>query len=40
LLKDEEALAKLSGYLILQYADRVDFAPEGEGWRIRLHFDH
>jgi xanthine permease XanP len=40
LLEDEKALARLSGYLILQYADRVDVSPEGVGWRIRLHFEH
>ena len=40
LLDDESALAALSGFLIRQYADRLE-AEESRGrCRVRLHFDH
>jgi xanthine permease XanP len=40
LLGNESALATLSGFLIRQYADRLEAEEVQAGCRIRLHFDH
>lgn len=40
LLGDESALAGLSGFLIRQYADRLESEEVHGRCRIRLHFDH
>ena len=39
-LADDNAVASLSGFLIRQYADRVEAANTNGQCRIRLHFDH
>jgi NCS2 family nucleobase:cation symporter-2 len=40
LISDENAVARLAGFLILQYADRVSAAATDGRCRIHLHFDH
>jgi NCS2 family nucleobase:cation symporter-2 len=40
LISDENAVARLAGFLILQYADRVSAAATDGCCRIHLHFDH
>lgn len=40
LLEDEGALARLSGFMIRQYADRIRAGEEAGRCRIHLHFDH
>lgn len=40
LLADESALAALAGFLVRQYADRVESDEVDGRCRIRLHFDH
>jgi len=40
LLADENAVLRLSGSLIRQYADQVVFASQKEKQRISLHFEH
>jgi NCS2 family nucleobase:cation symporter-2 len=40
LFSDENAVARLAGFLILQYADRVSAAATDGRCRIHLHFDH
>jgi NCS2 family nucleobase:cation symporter-2 len=40
LLDRADAMSKLSSFLVLQYADRVDAKHDGEQCRVHLHFDH
>jgi xanthine permease XanP len=40
LLGDDSALARLSGFLITQMADRIKTEVKGDQYRILLHFDH
>lgn len=40
LLDDEKNIAKLSGFLISQYADRVKPSEKDGHCRVQLHFDH
>jgi len=40
LLKDDSALARLSGFLITHMADRIKTEVKGDQCRILLHFDH
>lgn len=40
ILEDEAAVARLSGFLIRGYADRVKSKQKGDECRIPLHFEH
>jgi len=40
LRKDPEAAARLAGFLIRQYADKLTAERDGDQCRVRLHFDH
>jgi len=40
LLLDEKAIAGLAGFLVRNYADRIQSSSVDEACRIRLHFDH
>lgn len=37
---DERALAKLAGFLMRHYADRIEATETDDQCRVRLHFDH
>ena len=40
LLEDEQALARLSGFLVTQYADKVKQVDLQQKRRVRLSFEH
>lgn len=40
LLEDDQAFARLSGYLISQYADTVGLETSGDGQKVRMVFEH
>jgi xanthine permease XanP len=40
MLEDEKALAKLAGFLMRHYADRIEATETDDQCRVRLHFDH
>lgn len=40
IIADEGALARMSGYLVRHYADKVKVSQEGNQSRVDLHFDH
>jgi len=40
IIDDPEALARMSGFLVRHYADRIKVSREGERTRVDLHFDH
>lgn len=40
MLNDERAMAKLAGFLMRHYADRIEATETDDQCRIRLHFDH
>jgi len=40
LLKDEKTIVRLSGFMIMQYADTVRFDLKDDLCHVQLHFDH
>jgi NCS2 family nucleobase:cation symporter-2 len=40
MLNDERALAKLAGFLMRHYADRIEATATDDQCHVRLHFDH
>jgi NCS2 family nucleobase:cation symporter-2 len=40
IVDDPEALARMSGFLVRHYADRIKVSREGDRTRVDLHFDH
>jgi NCS2 family nucleobase:cation symporter-2 len=40
IVDDPAALARMSGFLVRHYADRIEVSREGDGSRVDLHFSH
>ena len=40
MLNDEDAFARLSGYLVMRYADKVDFSNKNGRCNLHLNFEH
>ena len=40
MLNDEDAFARLSGYLVMRYADKVDFSNQNGRCNLHLNFEH
>ncbi|HBL23816.1 MAG TPA: xanthine permease [Deltaproteobacteria bacterium] len=40
IIDDREALARMSGFLVRHYADRIKVSREGDRSRVDLHFEH